>query len=106
MKNKSSTKPKHVIQRLKKISERLKPVKYSFLEKFSRPFWQDAEGTFHNEQAAKEEPQRRMVTQMIQEREGNHKRRIKKAFNIFGEQGAIAYLAAFQTEEDPIIKFT
>lgn len=101
MKNKPITKPKHIIRELKKIALTLEPQTYQVLDKFYKPFFQDAEGTFYDIPATGDEPKRRMVTGMITEHPWNHQRRLKRAFKQFGEAGAMGYVYAFQKKAPP-----
>lgn len=99
MRYKPIYKKRHIIQELKKIAKQLKPMEYEVLNKFSKPFYQDAEGQFHNKQAEEGEPKRRMVNAIVEKFPVNHGRRLKKAFQKYGEAGAWGYIMAFKKDE-------
>ncbi len=100
MRYKPIHKKKHIIQALKQIAKQLEPQTYQVLDKFYKPFYQDAEGNFYDTPAQGDEPKRRMVTAMITEHPVNHGRRLKKAFKEFGEAGAWGYIYAFQKKPE------
>jgi len=98
MKKKPIHKPKHIIRELKKAALRdLEPMKYEAFAYLSKPYFQDAEGKFHDTW----EKGRRLVDKFIETFQVNHERRIKKMYQKFGVPGAIAYYDHYKKKENP-----